>query len=317
MKSAHRHQLETNVLAQRLETYIENLRPYTSWILGGIAALFLLILIASYISGSSATKRSETWDTFNRAASATRPNLDDLHRVAQDHPGTKMQQMADTTWADWQVASASENYLRNRKAAMDALDRATSVYQSVIQSSDDEQLKGRARLGLARIYEMQNHLDKAREQYRLVTGAFADYAKQQALRLDKPEAQETYAWLITAQPVQPKAPSGPGTPGQKLDMSPGEITLPNASGSNATQAPAGKGAAETFNDVLKTMQQEAKPGQAADQKSANGAPATKEAPKPPAPNTSAPESKLGAEPPAADKPESKPSIPPAGEKSAK
>ena len=69
-----------------------------------------------------------------------------------------MQQMADVTWADGQVLMASSNYIYNRKAAMEALNRATSAYQGVIQSSNDERLAGRARLGLARVYEMQNQL---------------------------------------------------------------------------------------------------------------------------------------------------------------
>ena len=30
MKSAHRHELETNVLAHRLESYVERFRPYLS-----------------------------------------------------------------------------------------------------------------------------------------------------------------------------------------------------------------------------------------------------------------------------------------------
>ena len=36
MKSAHRHELETNVLAHRLEAYIERFRPYVSTVVGGI-----------------------------------------------------------------------------------------------------------------------------------------------------------------------------------------------------------------------------------------------------------------------------------------
>ena len=36
MKSAHRHELETNVLAHRLEMFIERYRPYASQIVGVI-----------------------------------------------------------------------------------------------------------------------------------------------------------------------------------------------------------------------------------------------------------------------------------------
>ena len=102
-----------------------------------------------------------------------------------------MQQMADVTWADGQVFIGLANYIYNRAAAMEALDRATSAYQSILQSSDDERLLNRAHLGLARVYEMQNELDKARDEYLKVDGGYAEYAKQQAERLAKPEAKET------------------------------------------------------------------------------------------------------------------------------
>src|SRR4051812_34891068 len=99
MKSAHRHELETNALAHRLEVFIERYRPYASQIVGVLVAIVAVILIASYLLGSSAAKRSETWDTFNHAVTSTPPNLDEIHRTAQDYPGTPMQQLADVTWA--------------------------------------------------------------------------------------------------------------------------------------------------------------------------------------------------------------------------
>ena len=103
---------------------------------------------------------------------------------------------------------------------------ALDAYQGVIQSSSDERLTNRARLGLARIYEMENHLDKVRAQYREVTGAYAEYAKREAERLDKPDSQDTYTWLATAQPPRQQVPMGPGVPGQTPPFSPADLGLP-------------------------------------------------------------------------------------------
>ena len=264
MKSAHRHQLETNELAHRLELYIARYRPYGSMIVGGLIALVALVFVWSYISGTSAARRSEAWNSYNLAIASRPPNLDEIHRTAEEYPGTKMQQMADVTWADGQVLIASRNYLGNRPAAMENLNRAMSAYQGVIQSSQDERLTGRARLGVARIYEMQNHLDKARDEYRQVTGTYSDYAKQQAERLAKPDAAETCAWLATAQPPRPKAPVGPGTPGQQPEFSPGEISLPSAGGPQSGKTEDTKSAADSFENLLKSMQQESKNGDAAE-----------------------------------------------------
>jgi hypothetical protein len=139
--------------------------------------------------------------------------------------------MADVAWADAQVFSATQNYIYNRSAAMESLTKATSAYQGVIQSADDERQRNRAQLGLARVYELQGKLDEAREAYLKVGGAYQQYAKLQADRLAKPEAKEVYAWLETARAPAPRAPFGPGTPGQRPAFSEGEMALPGADGS--------------------------------------------------------------------------------------
>src|SRR5688500_9150416 len=111
MKSAHRHELQTNALAQRLDVAIERLRPYGSTIVGPIAAIVIVSLAWSYFSNASTSKRGEAWNIYHQAARAVPPNLNELHQFAQDYPGSQMQQMADITWADGQVFEASVNYL--------------------------------------------------------------------------------------------------------------------------------------------------------------------------------------------------------------
>ena len=208
-----------------------------------------------------------------------------------------MQQMADVTWADGQVYFASRNYIASRAAANDSLNKAASAYQGVIQSSDDEQLTGRARLGLARVYEMQNELEKARAQYEQVAGPFAKYAKAQAERLAKPEAKETYAWLATAQAPISRPPMGPGTPGQRPEFAPGEISLPNGTEADAGKADQSKGAAETFENLLKDMQRESKANETGDRYKTDQPPATDAKPETPG-GATAPGEPKGGEPPA-------------------
>jgi hypothetical protein len=58
MKSEHRHELETNALAKRLDNAIEQLRPYASTIAGVIVALVIVMFLWSYIAGSSSAQRS-------------------------------------------------------------------------------------------------------------------------------------------------------------------------------------------------------------------------------------------------------------------
>lgn len=227
MKAAHRHELETNVLAQRLETVIDRVRPYAATIAGVILVLVVVMFIWSYMSGSSAARQGAAWDAYNQAVLGRVPNLDQLRRSAEEFPGTPMQHLANITWADGQVFMAAEQFLYNRSAAMAALDRAASAYQSVLQTSNDERLHNRAHLGLARIYEMRNELDRARAEYLKVTGGYQQFAKLQAERLAKPETKEDYAWLAKAEATRPRTPAGPGIPGQRPEFTDGDIPLPD------------------------------------------------------------------------------------------
>lgn len=275
MKSAHRRELETNVLATRLENYIERYRPYFSKIALGIVALIAILFLWSYVSNSTSRQRDEAWDAYNMAVgTGALPNLDVLRRASEGEPNSSMQRLADTTYADGQVYIASRAFIQNRTAAKDALNKASGYYQGVIQSSDDPRLTGRARLGLARVYELQGDLDKARSTYEEVTGPYATYAKEQAERLSKPEAKETYAWLATAQPPVSKAPMGPGTPGQKPEFSPSDISLPNAAGTEGAAPGETKGPETSFDDLLKGMRDDAKKGETGDRYKTDATPGT-------------------------------------------
>jgi hypothetical protein len=253
MKSAHRHELQTNALAQRLDVAIQRLRPYAStltWVIVGIA---VAMLIWSYMSKSSATRQGDAWNAYNQVIGSAMPNLEELNKAAEEYPGTKMQELATLTWADGQVFNAAQSYIYNRRATTEALNRATSIYHGILQTSEDEWLIDRAHLGLGRVYEMKGDLGKAREEYLAVRGGYADFAKAQAERLAKPEAKETYAWLEKAVPPRIPTTLGPGTPGQLPEFDASDLSLPEA-----TAAPVAPDAvaepATSLEDMLKALQ---------------------------------------------------------------
>ncbi len=250
MKSAHRHQLETNVLAQRLDVLIQQIRPYAATVAGTVLAVVVIMFIWRYVSGSSAAQQAEAWDAYHRSVAGMPPNLEQLRRSAEEFQGTKMEQLANITWADGQVWMASRDYIHNREAAMESLRRATSAYLGILQSSDSERLANRAHLGLARVYEMQNELEMAREQYLKVKGGYAELASQQAERLADPETQQAYSWLATAEAPRSRAPTGPGRPGERPEFSVSDFALPG----EAPAAGAAEGEpSESFEDLLKSF----------------------------------------------------------------
>jgi hypothetical protein len=228
MKSEHRHELETNWLAHHVAIWLDRAQPYNSLIVGGLLTIVILFFGISFFGGESSARQSAAWNSYNEAVEGNLPNLETLRESAEEYPDSPMQQWADITWADGQVAIASRYYIQNRALAMESLSRATGTYQGLLKESEDERLKGRAHFGLGRVYELQNELDKAREEYLAVKGGFQLLAEQRAAELEKPITKETYAWLATAQGPRRSAPTGPGTPGRQPGFAPGELDLPAA-----------------------------------------------------------------------------------------
>jgi hypothetical protein len=229
MKSEHRHELETNWLAHHVAIWIERVRPYNSLIVGSLLALVVVLAAYSFFGGETAARQAAAWRSYNESVEGSLPNLDRLHESADEYPDSPVQEFADITWADGQVAIASRYFIQNRTAANEALNRATGTYQSLLRESEDERIKSRAHFGLGRVFELQNDLDKARTEYQAVTGSFIELAKQRIKELEKPSIQKTYEWLATAEGPRRPAPSGPGTPGVRPGFTPGELELPAAS----------------------------------------------------------------------------------------
>lgn len=276
MKSQERHRLETNVMAEHLGGWIEKLRPYATSVAGILLFVFIAMFAWSYLSGSSAAWQSQAWDAYNQAVITQRPNLELLRESAEAHPGTNMQHLADVTWADGQVWLAARDFLYNKAGINEALNKATTAYQSVLQSSDDERLKNRARLGLARVYEMQNQLDKAREEYGKVTGGYAEFAKNRAKELGEKKTQEVCDWLATAVPPRRSSPFGLGAPGQTPSFSVGDVPLPGAETPGAAPA-GGAGSGSSIDNLLQGLDLSAEPGKTPDRYGTDkAAPATEQ-----------------------------------------
>ena len=250
MKSQHRHELETNWLAQHTAVFIERWRPYVPTILGVIAALAVLLFGYSFFSSANSQREADAWNTYNQAVSGMIPNLPELRQAAAEYPDSPMQQWADLTWADGQVWMAARAYIQNRPAAMDVLNLAEGTYKSLLADSDDKRLTNRVHFGLGRVYELRNDLEQARAEYLKVEGDFKPLAEHRAEELAKAKVQETYGWLATAEPPRRTAPTGPGTPGQRPEFSAGDLDLPGGAGGTPEATP---GAEATTDDLFKGL----------------------------------------------------------------
>lgn len=251
MKGKHRHELETNALAKWLAATIERARPYGPTVLGVVVAILVFFIVFSYLSRSTTAQQSAAWSAYITAMETPiytdqvfRSAMELLKVSAEENVGTSMQRWSDVTWADGQVWMASRLFLRDRDAAREALSRAASVYNSLLRSSPDSQVSDRAHFGLGRIYEMQNDLERAKQEYASVRGGFTQLAEARAKQIDdqqsRKELERALDWLTTAEPPRRPSPSGPGVPGRQPELSPGNLQMPAAA----------SGEEQTLEDIL-------------------------------------------------------------------
>jgi hypothetical protein len=176
------------------------------------------------------------WDAYENAVLSGDVDMKQLQAVAasEDHAGAKMQEWAYLGWADRQLRLAADRYLTDRDDANKRLTTISAVYEQFSENAADPEIRNRARLGLARVDEMQDRLDEARKQYALVEGALATVAAERIKALEATDAQETCKWLATAK--LPKRPAGGATgarPGfdaaaPSADANPAEANAPRS-----------------------------------------------------------------------------------------
>jgi hypothetical protein len=118
-------------------------------------------------------------------------------------------------------------YLTNREEATERLTDIIGVYEQFADNASHPEIRNRARLGLARAFEMKNDLKQARAHYERVEGALSDIAAQRLRELETKQVEETANWLATVELPKPTTPTGPGTPGSRPGF---EATSPPTDG---------------------------------------------------------------------------------------
>ena len=220
MKSEHRHDLQTNELSAGLAHWVEKVKPFTGQIITG-AVLLALVSAGLALWGSNSEQREqEAWDAFALASDTSDPELKGLYRVADDeqYAGTKMQEWAYVGWADRQVLTAMSSYLYDRKMTDDRLKSVTGIYEELAGKAADPQVRNRARFGLGRVYELQNKLDEASQQYQSVRGDLQPQASERAKQLESEGVRKACSWLATAELPKRDLTGGQGASGERPEF---------------------------------------------------------------------------------------------------
>jgi len=228
MKSDHRHELQTNDLSAKLASLIENLKPYTGQIIAGLVLLAVAYVGLSMWESQAKVREQAAWDAYALATDTSDPELNGLQRIAEDeeYAGTKMQEWAYVSWSDRQVLNAMQTSLFDRNKTNERLRSVSGIYENLASSATDPQVRNRAKFGLGRVYELQNKLDEAKQQYLQVSGDLQPLASQRAEQLDSEEVREASTWLATVELPKRDLTGGQGATGQRPDFSAG---LPSTS----------------------------------------------------------------------------------------
>jgi hypothetical protein len=309
MKTEVRHELATNSLAKSLNVWGEKLRPHSSLILIVVAVVLALYGALSLWNSYSAGLERDAWTAFENALMAGDANYSSVQDVAdsEEFSGSRVREWAYMAWADRQLRHASELYLYDRERAEDLLTSVAAIYDQFAGSASGEQLRNRARFGMARVSEMRNQLDEARRQYAAVEGPLSVIAAARLKEIEGKEAEETAQWLKTADLPRPKPPTGPGTagarPGLETDMPPAEgATVPALDPARTMQDILGGQVGTDANDDLR-YGEEPPAGEGADTDAASAPAAESAAADPSDDSAASPETPApGATEPAGDAP---------------
>jgi tetratricopeptide (TPR) repeat protein len=212
MKSEHRHELQTNVLADRLGTGIEKVQPYSQVLVGGLIALAIAAIGFGIYSSVTRKNASQAWTEYYFTLNS---EADAFTDVADKFPGSSAATWAQQTAGDGYLADGIDALYRNRAQADELIKKAIESYSAVVKTASQPELRTRAQLGLAQAHESLGELDKAKDYYQQVVSAaiqpaLTSVASNRLAFLNTPEGKEFYAWFSTFKPVPAKPLELPG-----------------------------------------------------------------------------------------------------------
>lgn len=213
MKTERRHELQTNELADWLGEAVDTVKPYVRVVLGIFIACLVLIAAWWLSSSQSKTKKELGWNRYFRAVEER--DEDALEQVAQKLTGTPAGYWSSLLLADRKLNEGTEALFSERAKANEALKDAVDLYQAAAKS-DEPLVQQRAAYGLARAYESQKSLGKAREAYEKLqrqwpNGIFNSMAQKRLDDLSKKQTVAFYDWFAKQKP-KPALPENSGLP---------------------------------------------------------------------------------------------------------
>ncbi len=205
MKSERRHQLETNLLADQIDSHIQQIKKLLPAILGGTAIVLIVGFGWGLYSNHLTTQAARGWTQlyFSDTESQT------LAAISSEFEGTTPGLWALMTAGDSEMNKAVENWALDRDVAEQYYKQAVERYKVVVNKAPDSILKGKAHFGLAQALEGLGQREQAVVEYRKVAAiggmppdVIAESGRR-ALWLESKAGEEFFAWYKNNRPSAP------------------------------------------------------------------------------------------------------------------
>lgn len=231
MKTARRHELQHNQLADWLGEKIEEVTPYSRAIVAGLIAILALVAVTVIWNRRSQAQEEAAWSEYFAALARTREPgfgrdgrmravredlIEDLRTVASKYSNRAAGSWARLTLGNVQLDSGIENLFKDRETSKEEMEEAIKNFDAAFNASGDPAVREQATLGLARTYEAEGKVDEARKTYEKIVknwphGIYIDEAKQRVKDLSEKSTEQFYAWF-EQQERKPDIPNQLGDP---------------------------------------------------------------------------------------------------------
>jgi hypothetical protein len=243
MKSERSQVQESDLLADKIEQFVAQIKPYLPAALGVTAVAILGMLGYGFYTSQIETRAARAWTDFYFSDTQSQ----DLEAISKDFADTSAGPWARLTAGDANMSKAMEKWNLDKNLSDQFFQQAVDDYREVAIRATDSFVKSRALHGLGQALEGLGQRTEALAEYQKITtltGLGAEFIAEINQRinwLDSKDGKEFFAWYTEKRTNAPaSATGGAGLPGLP--------NLPNFSfpptGSSPT-VPPGAPAAET------------------------------------------------------------------------
>lgn len=209
MKSEHSQVQESDLLADKIEQKVAQLKPYLPALLGLIGLSVVAMLGYGVYASQQETRAARAWTDFY--FSDTQPQ--NLEAISKDFADTSASSWARLTAGDANMSKAMEKWNIDRNLSDQFFQQALDDYRVVAGTTAEPFAKSRALQGMAQALEGLGDRDEAIAEYKKITavsGLPADLLAEINSRIQWLESRggEAFFGWYSQRSVTPAVPAG-------------------------------------------------------------------------------------------------------------